>query len=500
MSDTVRHEVDTGDLLVGANERSAIRVLVIVEAATAHLVSVQHTVWMMLNELARLSGVIAEIGLVCPPDVALAGRVVPLASRDLDLASALLDGCAEIGIVAVNASTGTESFDKALTIGPGEKTDGLRVHGEGWWGGYSTTSLESRRPEDPNPIGPYVAASLAVGELFCAVALRKYEATERLFLSAWTLEGSGVPPDANPPLPSVELDTLICGVGAVGSMVVHVLWATEFISGYVVLCDADPDGVDATNLNRYVLFGQSSAGNDKASAAATIAADASVNFHPIDGPVQTVERFPDRVVSAVDINIARAAIQSRYPARILSASTSDLRAEVLRIGIPHAGVCLRCFNPPEEQPDDNALREAVRTGEYGDLSELAAAHDVTIEEVEAWVIRGKCGRASERLLPTLRNNLRLPPNFAVSFVSSLAGVLLAAELLKDHYADRVPLNDTDVRFVFQFAIPVARTNRASRYLPQPTCPLCGPDANQIATKAWEQRARGLQPAREGPTT
>jgi hypothetical protein len=496
-----RHDLDAGGLLVDADERGAIRVLVSVDEATAHLPSVQHAAWMTLNELVRMKGVVSAVGLACPSGVVLAGRVVPLAQRNLDLASALLAGCDEIGMVAV-ASTPNDAdgFDRRLEVGPGESHGGIRVHGEGWWGGYSDAAIAAARPEDASPIGPYIAASLVVGELFCSVALRDYEPTARLFFSAWTLEVSTEPPDVNPALAELELDTLIAGVGAVGCMVVHVLWAADSVTGDVVVCDADRKGIDDTNLNRYVFFGRSSVGKQKASEAAEIGADAGVDFDPVDHPVQTIERFPARVVSAVDINIAREAIQSRYPARILSASTRDLRAEVLRVAIPHLGVCLRCFNPPEEQPNDNALRKALEAGEHGDIAGLAAVHDVTLEEVEAWVVRGQCGRASERLLPALRGGLRLPPEFAISFVSSLAGVLLAAELLKDMAAVDVPLDDTNVRFVFQFAKPLARTNRPGRYLPDATCPLCGPEANEIAIAKWDERARALLPVRNRAST
>ena len=496
MSVQSRHDLDAGGLLVNPDARGAIRVLVSIDNATAHLPSVQHTAWMTLNELVRMKGVVAQVGLACPTGVALAGRVVPLAPRDLDLASALLAGCDEIGMVAVTAMPdNADVFDQRIEIGPGESQGGIRVHGEGWWGGYSDTAIAAARPEDPNSVGPYIAASLIVGELFCSAALHDYEPTARLFLSAWSLDVTTDPPEWNPQLPELELDTLIAGIGAVGCMVMHVLWAADGVTGKVILCDADRKGVDDTNLNRYVFFGRSSVGKPKASEAAEIGADAGVDFDPRDGPVQTIERFPTRVVSAVDINIARAAIQSRYPARILSASTRDLRAEVLRVAVPHLGVCLRCFNPPEQQPDDDALRQALLAGEYGELAELAAAHDVAVEEVEAWVVRGECGRASERLLPALRDELRLPPEFAISFVSSLAGVLLAAELLKDMFAAEVPLNDSNVRFVFQFAKALARTNRPGPYLADRTCPLCGPEANEIAVAKWAERARALSPLR-----
>src|SRR5215207_8141194 len=51
---------------------------------------------------------------------------------------------------------------------------------------------------------------------------------------------------------------------------------------------------------------------------------------------------PRLLVSGVDTNRARQALQGHYPPLILSASTFDLRAEVLRAGPPGLGACLRC--------------------------------------------------------------------------------------------------------------------------------------------------------------
>jgi hypothetical protein len=492
-----RHDLDAGGQLVATAERATLRVLVVIDDEVSHHASIQHTAWMTLNELVRLSGVVEAVGLRCPDGVALAGRVVPLAARNLDLASALRAGCAEIDIVAVEDADEDGRWDRVLEIGPGPSQGGLRVHGEGWWGGYSAKGVAARCPESANPLGPYTAASLAVGSLFCAAALREYEPTAELFYSCWTLRPSTQVPEDGPSLTALELDALLVGVGAVGSMVVHTLWALDQVSGRVALCDADKDGIDDTNLNRYVLFGSSSIGRPKAAAAAEVAADANLSWEPVDKPVQTIPEFPKRVVSAVDVNTAREAIQVRYPARILSASTKDLRAEALRIGAPQSGACLRCFNPPEARPADDALREALAQGAYGDIRELAATHGLTEAEVEAWVVRGECGRASERLLPALRADLKLPPEFAISFVSSLAGVILTAELLKDHFAVAVPLDDRDVRAVFQFAIPLARTNKPASYQPDPTCPLCGPAANAFAIEKWRERAKGLEPERIG---
>lgn len=58
---------------------------------------------MLVNLLARQERIIERVVLDCPPWVPLAGRVVPLARRDTDLPTALLEGAAAIESVFVAA-------------------------------------------------------------------------------------------------------------------------------------------------------------------------------------------------------------------------------------------------------------------------------------------------------------------------------------------------------------------------------------------------------------
>lgn len=74
---------------------------------------------------------------------------------------------------------------------------------------------------------------------------------------------------------------------------------------------------------------------------------------------QDPEKKPMVVLSAVDKNTVRRAMQDQYPGLLLSASTDDLRAELVRCGPPGRGACLACFNPPEKAPTDEEIRQAL---------------------------------------------------------------------------------------------------------------------------------------------
>jgi hypothetical protein len=485
-----RHEGDLGGKLCSFGEVRPLRVSIVIAPERAAESAIQHAAWMAVNLLCRFDRIIERVTLVCPPGVTLRGRVVPLAPRSFDLRAALLAGAESIGVVP--AIEGPVDGQVLLfgSVAKSNLADSLYVEGNGWCGGVSKAFTDpiAFGPASTLPFGPYMAACLAAGEIFRKARMRieEYPSPDAVYYSAWTHHVSPGPVSDGPREVEVAFDTALAGVGAVGCAVMHNLWACLGLSGSVRVADNDAAGLDVTNLNRYALFGKESVGRAKASEASRIAADADVRWLPIDGPIESLETLPARVVSAVDRNRARQAIQNRYPARIFSGSTMDLRAEVLRCGPPGIGACLRCYNEPEKIAPDEELRATLRGAPVERLAALAETAGVTLEEAREWVATGRCGLAGERLLP----HLRVDPaggDFAVSFVSVMAGTLLAAEMVKDYLPDAVPLDETAQRAVFQFFSPLARSNRAAAFLRDPRCPMCAPAS--AATAIWERRYR-----------
>jgi hypothetical protein len=488
-----RHEGDLGGRLRAFEDTRIAEVTIVVEGGAAHLPSTQHTAWMLLNLLARSEGIVDRIGLVCPTGVPLSGPVVPLAPRDTDLRAALLAGAREIGTVPVELD---EEVGGALVVGPGEALQaGYRVYGQGWWGGVSSGAILGDGTS-PLPFGPYAAACFAAAEVFKASRMKPgaYERPASVFYSTWSHESAAEPILGGPDyLDGLVLDVALAGVGAVGSTWVHAVWACPRVTGKVILADNDRKGVDTTNLNRYPLFGRGSLGQPKASEAVRVAADAHVRWIPHDGPFEELGTTPSRVISAVDVNRARAALQNLYPPRIIGASTSDLRAEVLRCGPPGDGACLRCFNPPETLPSDEDIRVRLRAASDEELAALAAEVDVSLEDAKRWRAEGRCGQAGERLLHHIRQTDEGPRRFAVGFVSVMAGTLLAAETFKDVLGADTPLSDQLPRATLQFWRPTAKTNGASRYGRDPKCPMCKP--GKLGADIWRRRFVELQPRR-----
>src|SRR5439155_16659183 len=124
------------------------------------------------------------------------------------------------------------------------------------------------------------------------------------------------------------------------------------LRGTILAADNDRKGIDKPNLGRYSLFGWASLGKAKASEAAELLRRATFEVLPHDDSFEHFFAGSDRpriVLSAVDKNSARHALQQQYAPLILSASTHNLRAEVLRCGPPSSGACLACFNPLETE-------------------------------------------------------------------------------------------------------------------------------------------------------
>jgi len=358
------------------------------------------------------------------------------------------------------------------------------------------------------PFGPYFAACLAVGDIYLSVRMPRGQYLPASTYGWDCLKATPLATDIVAPSTAVakmlsdwaacsvkiSLSThALAGVGAVGAAWMHTLWACPGLTGSVPVVDADSHGVTDDNLNRGVLYTRADIGKPKAITAAS-AAPGDLRWLPSQGRFEEAGVAPDVLVSAVDGNDARAALQGRYPPVILSGSTRDLRAETLRV-FPDSGACLRCHNPPRTMLSDDELRvTALSSARLDDLAGVAAALNVETTALAEKLRRWECDEMSERALRRIRELVGGDvAEFSVGFVSVAAGVLLAADTVKQHAG--VPVSGTLITgestapssVVFQFWKPHAPVNRAARLGRDDSCPAC-----RIATsqdRVWRQRWR-----------
>jgi molybdopterin/thiamine biosynthesis adenylyltransferase len=285
--------------------------------------------------------------------------------------------------------------------------------------------------------------------------------------------------------PDLRMDAALGGVGAVGGAWLHALWALPNMGGAVVLADSDPEGVSISNLNRCVLFGADDLGESKATAAARICANGLIDLRPFDQRLQDVDVRVPLVISAVDRNTARAAVQGLYPPRLLSGSTSGLRAEILRCD-PDAGTaCIRCYNPPERDRPDDELRRQFRDAPIDTQRRMADELGISLDEAVAWAVDGVCGYAADRLLAHLRGSVEGTRAFAVGFVSVSAGTLLAGQTVKELMGTTRPFEGVACRAHIVFLDPSDSRNGPTKLARDPECPMCDPATP--AGRQWRSR-------------
>ncbi len=497
-----RHEGDVGGTLEKFSSQSAISVRVVIPETVARRADAQHTAWMLINLLTRADGIINRIALDCPTGISLQDRVVPFGNTTL-LLDRLMEAAALIGIVEVVSVIRGQDKDEDQIVIIGDDSMGISgamlVWGSAWWGGVHISNSKPQirwlsSSDCDLPFGPYIAAALAVAQIFLDVRLPLGAHRERgtYGWDCWDQKRSalpGVTPHISFP---ISLDGVaLAGAGAVGTAWMHAMWAVRGVIGEVVVADSDHEGVSTSNLNRRVLFVRGDLGSPKAMVA-SLAVGGRVKWTPHFRSFEDLDLKPLLLVCAVDTTKSRASIQSRYPARLLVGSTRDFRAEVRECGPPGEGACLRCFNAPEPEISDDDLRRIALDPVKGDqiLSELSKESGVEIGELRSVLARGECSEVSERALGQLREQFdaEVPP-FSVGFTSVASGLLLAIETIRLLIGRENPHDFSDSlrprnSIFMQFLRPSAASNGRRTLGRDSSCPACAPGPR---LEIWRER-------------
>jgi molybdopterin/thiamine biosynthesis adenylyltransferase len=523
-------------------------VTVVVDQATAHLPATQHAAWLLVTLLTRCqTPVVERIVLACPPGVLLAHHVDPhveqpgvVPLRDALLATESLagpDASPVVGLVVGDAfpepSNGGPVWTFVVTCAaqPLDRTsvgethlpvgDAWEVSADGWIGRFAP--LNSYGAHGPVrggagaagllPFGAYAAACLAVAAVYLSV--RGLNPQPRpLTIDTWNLRIDSAEAPARPTALAdgpvgfnVELDHVLAGVGAVGTALLQALWASPGVTGTLGAVDADSEGVDETNLHRCVLFTSADVGAPKA----PLVADRlnRAGRFTLEGRRDRAERYvgpTTHLISAVDTATARQSLADKYPASVIQASTLDLRVEMLRCDPTQPTACLRCYNDPagdtNQLPPDVDLRRRLADAGKDALTEHAHALGVPVEVIATWADLGGCGVLGDRMLDRLRPATGHRSEFSVGFVSVLAGVLLAAQVIKDslgrssqmlsvasELTDALlpPLRAAQARFTLSMLDSVSTLPPARAYARDPACPACQPGPRM---DVWRSRWTG----------
>lgn len=467
---------------------------------------VQHLTWLLVTLLTRSTRAVIETLGISTDDAPLVPGIDPGAP----------DGSPSL-LAALKATADAFGPDAAPVIDAGELSGAdlvlqigntaaawlgaevLHVSAAGWTGAV-TPYLEDAPPiaiATENPFGPYVAACLAAGQAYMYARVRDHH-LQAVALNAWTLTQAttdlGAIAAVNPGEPSVELDHVLAGAGAVGSALLLTLWAYPQASGIIRAADADPKGVDDTNLNRCVPFHWGDIGLPKAVVAGErLSGHHGLVIEPTVGYAQNLVGPRTHLISAVDVPKARQDLQDKYSASAVQASTSGLRLEVLRVDPTVGAACLRCFNPPPEETPDSDVRAQVADMDEATIAAHAAAVGTDPDQVRDWGRVGGCGQIGDALLNRLRPSDGSAAQFSVGFMSVLAGVLLTGQVLKDallragnpdRITDGVPLAGAEARFVANLLDPANALAGVRRYGRDNECPACRGVRAGVWAKRW----------------
>ena len=449
-----RHlRADPYGVLGDAGDAGSGVVLVRVSLALAGALGVQHLVWMLVSLLSRQFKVVKDIVLDVP-EVALLAGVAPFGAK-ATLIETLEECVRQVSgpHVSVRRVCSGLAPDVALVIGdcvPAAMWH-WRLYADGW---RYFVGVDGEPPAAPPKsglsIGPYLCASYAAGEVFKLLRGMKPGKGEFIrthFASAWTMSGAetwseladGPGVEAFGALPHFYF----AGAGAVAQAAALCLGSSAFTG----VCTAvDKDDLDLSNDNRYAL---STRVDDGASKVALMqrylrsrgfdcqavpewwqAFAASGGRHALNESVRVLERtykFPI-VLSCVDKNGPRHEIQNAMPQLLIGSSTDGLSAKAVIFDLGVGTACLKCHNPVESR---NAIVQAriaaLRQLEGDQRADVARELGLSERDVEVLLSPGGCGKLSEADLDRFAAGT---PEMSVGFVSTAAGVLQVAQLLR----------------------------------------------------------------------
>jgi ThiF family len=352
----------------------------------------------------------------------------------------------EFGDADLGIAVGADAVPFATTIYAGS---------EGWDALVSTEGPQAIGTSE-NILGAGAAACIAAANLFRAVVLPDCPLDQTVRYSTFHLDNAASSDGAAPALPTVTLDrTALIGAGAIGNATIWALANSEIV-GRIEL--VDPEEVELSNLQRYVLTEQSDIGKQKAKLGARLFRE-----HDLKARAQPVSLAAflaksgtafERLVVALDNRRDRIAAQASLPRVAFNSWTQpgDLGVSVHpRFG---EGACISCLYlgdrpvPNEDELVAQALRVPGRQMEIRallaaggppstDLLDAVAeglgvdpplVHRFAGRPLRSLYVEGLCGGA---ILPL--GAVGLPSqemHVPLAHQSALAGVLLAARVLR----------------------------------------------------------------------
>jgi hypothetical protein len=346
-----------------------------------------------------------------------------------------------------------------------------------------------------HPFGAAVAACLAAANVFRAVfadVLNGGDLDTEVDASVLGLDPVSRAP-LNPPLVKRDLGQIVLmGAGAVGQGAVWALVRTPVLAGNLQV--VDPELLELSNVQRYVLAGMADIDRAKVAIAESAIAEqptsglTCVPVHARWGEFLAKRPVPwtiERLLVAVDSAEDRIAAQASLPRKLHNAWTQAGDLGISLHEVLGTQACLACLYLPTEPrksldllvaesiglPQDlMAIRQLLATGEAigpAMVQRIADARGVPSDELmpfagksmRAFYVEAVCGGIMLRLGG---DKAAAPTEVPMAFQSALAGVLLAASIFTADVApDAFPIGSKVVwdplhRFRGAGTVPLAK--------------------------------------------
>jgi hypothetical protein len=358
------------------------------------------------------------------------------------------------------------------------------------WDALFSSSRPQTIRESENPFGAAAAACFAAGNIFRRVFLPQWKdlVDDRLRFSTWSLDRTDRPSRNRPVKGRLSADAVLVGAGAIGN---SALWALARARVEGTLHIVDPEDIELSNIQRYVLATRADDGRSKVELGAS-SKTLGLKFVPHQ---LELAAFLSQYGYAWDyfllgLNSARdrRSAQASLPRWIANAWTQpgDIGVSI-HPNFGEIGACVSCLYLPSGplQNEDELVTKAlnvpqlqmeIRTLLYngaplqrGFLEIVAAAVDKPLESLlpfEGRTIRnlyveGFCGGA---VIP-IGEAGRPPEDLHVPLAhqSALAGVLLAASLVRSNLnGDPKVTSATRINVLKPLGTELARPIRAIR--------------------------------------
>lgn len=372
--------------------------------------------------------------------------------------------------VATNLDAATHCIVIGRTVVALKKATGRVIYvGSNNWLANLSTKKPVGSGNSANPFGAGAAACLGVAKLFRLVFAKQLDPAsatdEEVALSLLTLDGKDRKRGLAYRSPKIGR-TYLAGAGAIGN---GALWALARSGAKGELKVIDPQTIELSNLQRYVMTVQKDVGAAKPERAQHWLAEANgLTVAPYqqswdDHAHASDWRFP-RVLVALDSAEARIGVQASLPKWIINSWTRESSIGISRhLTLDNdGGSCLACLYLPEgKAPNEDELvasalgfstdpphngnpeimdiRQRLDRNVLNDrafLEKIAERKGLEVDDLlqfEGQPLRklyvdGVCGGRVMGLVVDARETRGEVP---MAFQSALAGVLLAAELVID---------------------------------------------------------------------